>query len=126
MSTWDDVARIVAELRLTAEPAEHDWRVGKKMMVWERPLRALDRDALGVAAPSGDILAARVADDTVKFALIAEEPEVYFTTPHFADHPVVLVRLSRIGAAALRELITEAWLAQAPKQFVKEFLANQR
>lgn len=124
MATWDDVARIVADLRLTAEPVEHDWRVGKKVMVWERPLRPSDRDALGPAAPTGDILAARVADENVKAALITERPDVYFTTPHFDDYAVVLVRLSRIGLPELTELITEAWLAQAPKQLVKEYLAN--
>lgn len=124
MATWDDVARIVAELPLTAEPAEHDWRVGKKLMVWERPLRAPDRNALGAAAPPGDILGARVADETIKFALIADEPGVYFTTRHFDGYPAVLVALAEIGETGLRELITEAWLAQAPKQLVKEFLAE--
>ena len=29
------------------------------------------------------MLGARVADEGVKFALIADDPAVYFTTPHF-------------------------------------------
>lgn len=129
MATWDDVARIVGELPLTAEQSPRDWRVGKKLMAWERPLRKSDIEALtrtGVQPPSGDILGVRVPDEGVKFALIADEPGVYFTTPHFDGYPAVLVRLAEIAVADLRELITEAWLAQAPKQLVKEFLADSR
>jgi hypothetical protein len=51
--------------------------------VWERPLHKADFAALGDEAPDGDILGARVPDEGVKFALIADEPDVYFTTPHF-------------------------------------------
>ncbi|MEZ0365746.1 MmcQ/YjbR family DNA-binding protein [Mycobacterium sp. pUA109] len=125
MATWDDVARVVEELPLTAEQSPHDWRVGKKLLAWERPLRKSDREALGADAPSGDILGVRVADEGVKFALIGDEPEIFFTTPHFDGYPAVLVRLDGIGELGLRELITEAWLTQAPKQLVKEFLAEQ-
>ena len=46
MATWDDVANIVAELQLTDEPSPHEWRVGKKLIAWERPLRKPDREAL--------------------------------------------------------------------------------
>lgn len=77
---------------------------------------------MGDSAPTGDILGARVADEGVKFALIAEEPDVYFTTPHFDGYAAVLVRLARIDVPALRELVTDAWLAQAPKKLVKDFL----
>jgi hypothetical protein len=127
VATWDDVARIVGELPLTAEPSPHDWRVGKKLMVWERPLRKSDVETLsraGVEPPTGDILGVRVADEGVKLALIADEPVVYFTTPHFDGYPAVLVKLAEIGVSDLEDLITEAWLVQAPKRLVKEFLAN--
>ncbi|OBJ52496.1 MmcQ/YjbR family DNA-binding protein [Mycobacterium sp. 1423905.2] len=127
MATWDDVARIVGELPLTTEQAPHDWRVGKKLMAWERPLRKSDREAMadaGVEPPAGDILGVRVSDEGVKFALIADEPEIYFTTPHFDGYAAVLVRLAEIDVIALEELITEAWLTQAPKKLVKEFLAG--
>lgn len=127
MATWDDVARIVGELPLTAEPSPHDWRVGKKLMVWERPLRKSDWEMLAAAGsepPDGDILGVRVADEGVKFALIADQPQVYFTTPHFDGYAAVLVKLAEIPVPELRELITEAWLVQAPKQLVKEFLRD--
>ena len=127
MATWDDVARIVGELALTSEPSPHEWRVGKKLLAWERPLRPSDREALagsGVEPPEGDIIGVRVSDEGVKFALIADEPDVYFTTPHFDGYPAVLIRLEQIAPRDLAEVITEAWLTQAPKKLVQEFLAG--
>jgi hypothetical protein len=124
VASWGDVARIVGELPETTEPSPRNWRVRKKLITWERPLRKADFEALGDAAPDGDILGARVPDEGVKFALIADDPAVYFTTPHFDGYPAVLVRLAEIGVPELAELITEAWLAQAPKTLVKAFLQN--
>ena len=127
MATWNDVARVVGELALTSEPSPHEWRVGRKLLAWERPLRPSDREALaqsGVEPPEGDILGVRVSDEGVKFALIADEPGVYFTTPHFDGYPAVLVRLAEIAVRDLVEVITEAWLTQAPKKLVQEFLAD--
>jgi len=49
---------------------------------------------------------------------------VYFTTPHFDGYPAVLVRLAEIGVPELEELLTDAWLAQAPKSLAKAFLQN--
>jgi hypothetical protein len=129
VATWDDVARIVGELALTAEPSPHDWRVGKKLLAWERPLRRSELEALarnGPEPPHGDILGVRVSDEGVKFALIDDEPRVYFTTPHFDGYPAVLVDLAEIGVSDLEELITEAWLTQAPRKLVQEFLADSR
>ena len=127
MATWDDVASIIGELQLTDERSPHEWRVGKKLIAWERPLRKSDREALaalGIEPPEGDILGVRVADEGVKFALIADEPDVYFTTPHFDGYPAVLVKLAKIDEVGLRELIVEAWLTQAPKRLVQEFLGE--
>jgi hypothetical protein len=127
VATWNDVARIVGELGLTSESSTHDWRVGKKMLAWERPLRPADHEALaqlGIEPPEGEILAVRVSDEGVKFALIADEPGIYFTTPHFDGYPAVLVKLAEIEVPGLEELITEAWLVQAPKKLVEEFLAD--
>lgn len=129
MATWDEAARIVGGLPLTSEPSPHDWRVGKKLLAWERPLRPSEREALAhhhPQPPQGDILGVRVSDEGVKFALIDDEPQIYFTTPHFDGYPVVLVNLAEISVRALEELITEAWLTQAPRKLVQEYLAESR
>jgi hypothetical protein len=105
------------------------WKVNDKGFVWERPLRKSDLDALdklGVEVPDGPILAARVADIGVREALAADDPDVYFSTPHFHGYPAILVRLDRIEQAELAELVTEAWLARAPKRLAAEYLDAQR
>src|ERR1700744_4204786 len=125
MATWDDVASVVSELQLTEERSPHEWRGGKNVVALERPLRKPDYEALaalGVEPPQGDILGVRVADEGVKFALIADEPDRYFTTPHFDGYPAVLVKLAAIDEPGLRELIVEAWLTQAQKRLLREFL----
>jgi len=123
MATWDDVRREIAALPETAEGEDRGWSVGTKPLAWDRPLRAKDREALGSSAPDGPILCARVPGLEAKDELIARLPEVYFTTPHFRGYPAILVRLDEIDVPELRDLLTEAWLAQAPKGLVAQWLA---
>jgi len=40
---------------------------------------------------------------------MAASPDVYYLTDHYVNHPVVLVRLSRIHPDALRDLLGMAW-----------------
>jgi hypothetical protein len=54
--------------------------------------------------------------------MLADESGVFFTTPHFHGYPAVLVRLSEIGLGLLDEVVTEAWLARAPKRLVRDYL----
>ena len=42
-------------------------------------------------------------------ALVAEAPDTYYITDHYVDYPVVLVRLSRVNADVLRDLLHAAW-----------------
>ena len=129
MATWDDVGRLALALPETSEGVSRDlrrWLVKDKGFVWERPLRRSDLEALGDAAPDGPILGARVEHLVAKEALLADDPSVYFTTPHFDGYPAILVRLEEIGPEDLEELVVEAWLARAPKRLVKEYLDTSR
>ncbi len=128
MTSWDDVRRIALALPHTdEEPSKRGqafWRVKGKSFVWERPLRGTDLEALGDAAPAGPILGARVEHTGAKEALLADDPEVYFTTPHFDGSAIVLVCLERIGLEDLREVITEAWLVRAPTPLAEAFIES--
>ena len=42
-------------------------------------------------------------------ALLTEQPATYYIKDHYANYPVVLVRLSRIDREALRDLLLMAW-----------------
>jgi hypothetical protein len=128
MANWDDVRRLALAMPAAEERVSRDmrqWRVKEKLFVWERPLRRSDLEALGDAAPDPPILGARVEHLVAKDALLADDPDVFFTTPHFDGYPAVLVRLARIGLDDLEELIVEAWLARAPKRLVDEYLAER-
>ena len=125
MATWEDVRRLSLALPDTSERLSRDlrqWRVHDKLFVWERPLRRADLEALGNDAPEGPILGARVEHLGAKEALVADDPTVFFTTPHFDGYPAILVRLDRITLDDLHELIVEAWLARAPKRLAKAYI----
>src|SRR3954453_10987166 len=125
MAHWDDVRRLALAMPAAEERVSRDmrqWRGKEKMFVWERPLRRPDLEALGDAAPDGPILGARVEHLVAKDALIADDPGVYFTTPHFDGYPAVLVRLERIGVLELEELLVEGWRARAPKRLPAAFV----
>jgi hypothetical protein len=125
VASWDDVRRIALALPETSERVSRNlrqWQVKDKGFVWERPLRRADLEALGNDAPDGPILGARVEHLVAKEALLADDPAVYFTTPHFDGYPAILVRLDRIGLEDLREVIVEAWLARAPKRLAKSYI----
>jgi hypothetical protein len=125
VSGRDDVRRIALALPETSEHVSRglaSWRVRDKGFVWERPLRPADLRALGNAAPPGPILGARVEHLIAKEALLADDPDVFFTTPHFDGYPAVLVRLEEITVEDLEEVIVEAWLARAPKRLAQQYL----
>jgi hypothetical protein len=127
MADWADVSRLALAMPGAEESdmrGNRAWKVGDKLFVWERPLRKSDLRALGDAAPDGPILGARVEHLVAKEALIADDPEVFFTTPHFDGYPAVLVKLPRISKEILEEIVIEAWLARAPKRLVNEYLAG--
>src|SRR5829696_160867 len=125
MADWEDVDRLalaLPEAEAGTSYGNRAWAIKGKAFAWERPLRGTDRNALGDAAPEGPILGAGVEHLVAKDALLADDPAVYFTTPHFDGYPAVLVRLERIGVDELEELLAEAWLARAPKRLAMAFL----
>jgi len=59
--------------------------------------------------------------EVAKEALLADDPDVFFTPPHFDGYPAVLVQLERISIEDLEEVIVEAWLCRAPKRLAKAY-----
>ncbi len=115
VATWQDVRDAALALPGATERVSNDgltqWRVNDKS----------DLAALGAEAPDGPILAVRVPDVGVKEALLAEQPDIFFTTPHFDGYPAILARLERLTSQDLTELLVEAWLDRAPKRLAREY-----
>jgi hypothetical protein len=97
------------------------WRVNDKLLLVGAPVaRANWRGRCAVARSIG-----RAWAPVAKDALLADDSRVYFATSHFDGYPAILARLDRIAARDLEELVTEAWLARAPKRLVARYLAER-
>ena len=68
-----------------------------------------------------DALVLRVIDIGERKALMQDQPDVFFSTPHYDGYPYVLVRLDAVDSGELAELIEEIWRLRAPKRLVAEY-----
>jgi hypothetical protein len=111
--TLDDVRRVALALPETIERPSYGtpgFRVRDRLFARVRE--------------EGDVLVVWVADLEEKAALIASDPDVYFTTPHYDGYASVLVRMDTVDADELTELLTDAWRIRAPRTLVERFDAN--
>jgi hypothetical protein len=90
-------------------------RVNRKFIARLRGEMADHVDDL-TGEPHGEVLVVMVSDLGEKEAILADDPEVFFTLPHYDGHASVLVRLDRVDPEVLRELLLGAWLLAAPKR----------
>ncbi|GAA2156240.1 hypothetical protein FHX52_4178 [Humibacillus xanthopallidus] len=107
-----------------AAPGRPAYQVRGKTFVFFREPRkdAFDPDT---GEPYDDVMAfSCTAED--KEALVGDPGTPFFTTPHWNGYNAVLLLerdLGRITVDELREIVTDAWLAKAPKRLAADFLA---
>jgi hypothetical protein len=96
---------------------------GRGFVLYRKPHRtAVDPET---GEEYDDLLVIRTANDDDKRALVDGDGP-FFTIDHFNGYNAVLVQQSRLGEITrdeLAEVITDAWVATAPKKLVAEFLA---
>ena len=128
MATLDDVSQMALELPEVAEGERHGkrtWSVDGKGFAWERSFSKADLKRFGdVPPPDGPIVAVRVEDLGEKEAVLAAHPEAFFTIPHFDGYSAVLIQLPLASERALREAITDGWLACAPPKLAQQYLTR--
>ena len=128
MQTFDDVARLTAELPEVTEGEERHrghrtWQVAGKAFAWERPFSKADIKRYGEEQPPpGPILAIRTADQAEKEAVLAAGNDAFFTIQHFNGYNAYLVQLDKVAAHDLREALVDGWLAMAPPPVAAAFV----
>jgi hypothetical protein len=127
----DEIAAALPEtVKTTSWGDRPTWKVphgdkGRGFVIWRGPRKDAVDPATGELYD--DLLVIRTADAGDKQALV-EAAGPFFTTDHFTGYNAVLVQESRLGEITrdeLTEVITDAWLAVAPKKLAKAYLAGR-
>jgi hypothetical protein len=116
MATRADVRRIALLLPKVVEGKNHFAfsvpNKGKlKGFAWAWMERVIPKKPR-VANPG--VIAVRVANVGQRNAMLSADPVKFFTEPHYAGFPAVLVRLDAVTVADLKVLLAEAWRCMAP------------
>lgn len=115
-TSWGDVPTWLVPLRVKGDK-------GRGFVLYRKPHKTAVDPETGELFD--DLLVIRTANADDKQALVDGDGP-FFTIDHFRGYNAVLVqqsRLDEITRAELAEVITDAWLATAPKKLVEEFLA---
>lgn len=108
-----DIRRVALALPETSEK-----------LSWGTPFFRVRNRGFARIREEGDVLAVYLADEGEKLALIAAEPDKFFTTPHYDGYPMVLVRFAAVDLPELTELLTESWRLRAPRRLVTQYDAE--
>lgn len=114
-ATWDRLKAIALELDLPGVTEALSWgqpclKAHGKLWVWWSPHE--DAPVFKIAREERDVL-------------IEAEPEIFFVTPHYQKHQLVLVRPEKLDEEWAKHNLQRTWRAQAPKRLLKAYDAEQ-
>ena len=107
--TMDDVralAMAMPDVEETTAYGMSAFKAGKKRLAGQPVQRSdIEPNTLGVLVSFEE-----------RDRLLATRPDVYYLTEHYVNYPSVLVRLTKITKAELRELLGTAWAHAMERQ----------
>jgi hypothetical protein len=95
--TVESIGRTLPDVEVTTTWGSPALKVHGKMFVCIASNKAAEPNSLVVMMDFAD-----------RDALIADDPRTYYLKDHYLNYPCVLVRLSRVHADALRDLVAGA------------------
>ena len=107
MLSFDDVVRIASDLpgiEVGTSYGTQALRVGKKLLCRTKE--------------DGETMVLKPLEDVEMQFLMDTQPDVFFQTPHYEGWPAILIHLSRIDEAQLRDLIEQCWERLATKKLL--------
>lgn len=93
----ETIGRSLPNVEVSTAYGKPALRVGGKMFACMTSHKSAEPNTLAVMMDFGD-----------RDALIEDDPNTYYLKPHYVNYPCVLVRLSRVRADALHDLIVGA------------------
>lgn len=112
--TFDTVRELASSLPGVSEGTMYGspaLKVNGKLLACIAVHRSAEKNSLGINQISFE----------EREAMVAENPGTFYFTDHYANHPIILVRLSKVRREMLRSLIETAWRRVAPKTVVMAF-----
>jgi hypothetical protein len=94
----ESIGRTLPDVEVTTTWGQPTLKVDGKMFVCIASHKSAEPNTLVVMMDFAD-----------RDALIADDPDTYYLKEHYINYPCVLVRLSRVRADALRDLVTSAY-----------------
>jgi hypothetical protein len=95
--TVEAIGRTLPDVEVATAWGQPTLKVGGKMFVCIASHKSAEPNTLVV-----------IMDFADRDALVEDDPDTYYLREHYLNYPCVLVRLSRVGDDALRDLITGA------------------
>ena len=96
--TVESIGRTLPGVEVTTTWGKPTLKVGGKMFVCIASHKSAEPNTLVVMMDFAD-----------RDALVEDDPDTYYLKDHYLSYPCVLVRLSRVRADALRDLVTGAY-----------------
>ena len=95
--TVEAIGRTLPDVEVTTSWGQPSLKVGGRMFACMAAHKSAEPNSLVVMMDFAD-----------RDALIDDAPDTYYLKDHYLDYPCVLVRLSRVSADALRDLVVGA------------------